>query len=217
MKVIPFLKWAGGKRWLISSLPQLFNLEFNKYIEPFVGGGSVFFHVSPNVAVLSDRNLQLIDVYRAIREDWRSVLSHLEHHSRLHSDQYYYEIRSSRYEDIYEKSAQFIYLNRTCWNGLYRVNRKGEFNVPRGTKNTVILDTDNFEGVSRALENVDLFDGDFERVVDSSLDGDFLFVDPPYTANHNNNGFLKYNENIFSWADQVRLSECLKRANDRGG
>ena len=216
MKVIPFLKWAGGKRWLISSMPELFDLNFHRYIEPFVGGGAVFFHVCPDFAILSDKNKQLIDAYRAIKLDWKSVFKYLEVHKKLHSDQYYYEIRSSEYDNIFEKSAQFIYLNRTCWNGLYRVNLNGKFNVPRGTRNTVIFENDNFEGVSAALKNTKLLNSDFETVIDSSEEGDFLFIDPPYTANHNKNGFLKYNENIFSWEDQVRLSECVKRAFDRG-
>ena len=216
MKVIPFLKWAGGKRWLISSMPELFDLNFHRYIEPFVGGGAVFFHVCPDFAILSDKNKQLIDAYRAIKLDWKSVFKYLEVHKKLHSDQYYYEIRSSEYDNIFEKSAQFIYLNRTCWNGLYRVNLNGRFNVPRGTRNTVIFENDNFEGVSAALKNTELLNSDFETVIDSSEEGDFLFIDPPYTANHNKNGFLKYNENIFSWEDQVRLSECVKRAFARG-
>lgn len=216
MSIIPFLKWAGGKRWLVYAYQDLFNISFERYIEPFVGSGSVFFHVNPQQAILSDKNKRLMDVYRAIKSNWQAVQNNLAVHSRHHSRDYYYQIRSTVLEDDYEKAAQFIYLNRTCWNGLYRVNKNGQFNVPIGTKDKVILDTDNFEGVSKKLECTELLDGDFEAVIDIAQEGDFLFVDPPYTAKHNKNGFLKYNESIFSWDDQVRLSESVKRAKDRG-
>lgn len=216
MKITPFLKWAGGKRWLVSSHKELFEFSFDRYIEPFVGSGSVFFHLNPAKAVLSDKNKRLIDVYRAIKMDWRLVYNNLSVHAKFHSKNYYYKIRASNFESIFERAAQFIYINRTCWNGLYRVNKKGQFNVPIGTKDKVLLDTDNFEVISEILGRTLLMNGDFEAVIDITKEGDLLFIDPPYTVNHNKNGFIKYNESIFSWDDQVRLSECVKRAKNRG-
>ena len=115
-----------------------------------------------------------------------------------------------------ERAAQFIYLNRTCWNGLYRVNLHGEFNVPIGTKDAVILDTDDFNAVSKSLRSAELCSQDFETTISRAGFGDFLFVDPPYTVKHNNNGFLKYNESIFSWGDQQRLRNALCKAKTQG-
>ncbi|MDK2873196.1 MAG: adenine methylase [Desulfomicrobiaceae bacterium] len=133
-----------------------------------------------------------------------------------HSDSYYYTVRSFRPESLAEKAARFIYLNRTCFNGIYRVNRNGQFNVPRGTRNSVIFKTDDFEGVSKLLKNAELKACDFEEVIDGASAGDLVFADPPYTIRHNNNAFIKYNEDLFSWDDQIRLASCLKRAAQRG-
>lgn len=114
------------------------------------------------------------------------------------------------------RAARFIYLNRTCWNGLYRVNLSGRFNVPLGTKTNVLLPTDNFIHASRALTDASLQSCDFERTIDRAGRGDFIFADPPYTVRHNNNGFIKYNQQIFSWDDQIRLRDSLWRAHLRG-
>lgn len=214
-KHTPFLKWAGGKRWLVEHHPNIFPAFSGKYIEPFLGGGSVFFHLTPDRAVLSDTNAELIDTYVAIRDDWQNVLDLLRHHAKKHSDVYYYTVRSSRPKSLEEKAARFIYLNRTCFNGIYRVNRKGQFNVPRGTRNSVIFEKDNFEELSGLLKNAELKACDFEDVIDSASAGDLVFADPPYTVRHNNNSFIKYNEKLFSWDDQIRLASCLRRAAER--
>lgn len=214
--VEPFLKWAGGKRWLVNAHKDIFNVKFGRYIEPFVGGGSVYFYLAPENAVLADKNRQLIDTYRAIKTNWKQVNEELFVHSLKHSKNYYYEIRALKFNNIYSSAAQLLYLNRTCWNGLYRVNKKGEFNVPIGTKNKVILNSDNFENVSKMLANADIYNCDFENIIDKADNNDLLFIDPPYTVNHNNNGFIKYNQHIFSWEDQVRLSKCVLRAKQRG-
>lgn len=216
MTLSPFLKWAGGKRWLVNSYSETFDIHFNRYIEPFAGSAAIFFHLLPKTAILSDKNKYLMDLYRAIKRDWRKVNKKLYEHSINHTKDYYYFLRSKNFDDEFDQAAQFLYLNRTCWNGIYRVNKNGVFNVPKGTKDKVILDTDDFEAVSKYLKNVTLLDGDFEKVVNMAMQDDLLFVDPPYTANHNNNGFLKYNERIFSWDDQVRLSKCVKDAKQRG-
>ena len=176
----------------------------------------MFFHLTPDRAVLSDSNAELIDTYLAIKNGWQKVLEILQHHAKKHSDAYYYTVRSSRPKSLAEKAARFIYLNRTCFNGIYRVNRKGQFNVPRGTRNSVIFETDDFEGLSKLLKKAELKACDFEEMIDSASAGDLIFADPPYTVRHNNNSFIKYNEKLFSWNDQVRLSNCLKRAAQRG-
>src|SRR5262249_52089089 len=125
-------------------------------------------------------------------------------------------MRSARPTGSLERAARFLYLNRTCWNGLYRVNLKGEFNVPIGTKQSVLFEYDDFPEISRLLTNARLLCSDFERVIDATREGDFLYVDPPYIVLHNYNGFLKYNERIFRWTDQVRLRNALLRARHRG-
>ncbi|WP_252717530.1 DNA adenine methylase [Acinetobacter soli] len=212
----PFLKWAGGKRWFVKSHLEAIPANFNKYLEPFLGGGSMFFAISPDRAILSDANTNLINCYRCLQTDPIKVNSLLANHHESHSKDYYYQVRSLQYEDQYERAAQFIYLNRTCWNALYRVNLKGQFNVPIGSKTKVLLDTDDFEKVSLVLSKAQLTACDFEKTIDQASKDDFIFVDPPYTVKHNNNGFVKYNETMFSWDDQIRLSISLRKAHQRG-
>ena len=216
MGLKPFLKWAGGKRWLIERTD--FNLpDFSgKYIEPFLGGGAVYFSALPNAAIISDVNPRLVETYQAIRDDWSAVVNLLAVHHEKHKKEYYYSQRDEVYCTVYERAAQFLYLNRTCWNGLYRENLKGKFNVPIGTKSTVLFENDNFEGISNALQSADIYCCDFEITIERAIAGDLIFVDPPYTTAHNMNGFVKYNQKIFSWADQVRLRDALIRAVDRG-
>lgn len=214
--VKPFLKWAGGKRWFVSKYLTFFPSVYNRYIEPFLGSGAIFFALRPQTSILADINRDLIDTYRAIKLDWKSVLTILRVHHKNHDVKYYYKIRRSNPRTIFSRAARFIYLNRTCWNGLYRVNLKGEFNVPIGTKTEVIMVTDGFPEVSQLLQNARLMHSDFETVINRAGRGDLLFVDPPYTVKHSDNGFIKYNEELFRWDHQVRLSKCLKRAKDRG-
>jgi DNA adenine methylase len=218
-ELYPFLKWAGGKRWLVQNYEELFPKRFNRFVEPFLGGGAVFFHLAPKRALLSDLNCDLIDTYKAIRDDWKGVWTRLRRHQLAHlksPDEYYYEVRASAPKSDTAKAAKFIYLNRTCWNGLYRVNLRGEFNVPRGTKDSVLMPDDDFEALSERLQASELVSSDFAATLKKCGKGDFVFVDPPYTANHNYNGFLKYNEKIFSWEDQERLAACVSAAVARG-
>ena len=212
----PFLKWAGGKRWLFSSNQFRVPSFSARYIEPFLGGGAVFFHIEPKRAILSDSNERLIELYTAIRDDSGGVKAHLAHHARNHSRDYYYSIRGKKLRRATTRAAQFLYLNRTCWNGLYRENLNGEFNVPIGTKETVLFDTDDFDAWSRVLANAKIVCEDFETIIDESSHGDFIFVDPPYSVRHNTNGFIKYNQDIFAWEDQIRLRDALRRAVTRG-
>jgi DNA adenine methylase len=216
IRVPPFLKWAGGKRWLVETYAHLLNVQHERLIEPFLGSGAVFFSLLPEFAILCDKNERLIEVYDALKTEWEKVEDLLQVHHKRHSEGYYYEMRSKKMRTPSTRAAQFIYLNRTCWNGLYRVNLKGEFNVPIGTKQNVILPSDNFALISSHLKNTELISGDFEAAMDKAKLGDLVFVDPPYTVKHNYNGFLKYNESIFSWDDQVRLRDAVKAASARG-
>lgn len=212
----PFLKWAGGKQWLVKRGYQIAPPCYNRYIEPFMGGAAVFFSLPEIPYIITDLNPDLIDCYNAIKTDFRKVEKHLRSHQRNHCDDYYYQVRKSSPREKFIKAARFIYLNRTCWNGLYRVNLQGKFNVPRGTKNKVLLDTDNFENVAKRLSKGEILCQDFEKTLSLSGEGDFVFIDPPYTVNHNLNGFLQYNEKIFCWADQERLKEAISFAVERG-
>lgn len=215
-QLLPFLKWAGGKRWLASGHTDLFPDEYNRYFEPFLGSAAVFFRLQPTNASLSDTNSELIETYQALKDDHLLVRRYLAEHNRQHDEKYYYQIRSCEPRSKYTRAARFIYLNRTCWNALYRVNLNGQFNVPKGTKDSVLLPTDNFAEVSRKLQNARLICCDFEQQIDEAGDGDFVFADPPYTVKHNLNGFVKYNEKIFSWDDQIRLRDSLVSAASRG-
>ncbi len=137
-------------------------------------------------------------------------------HHVAHSKDHHYRVRADRPGDPIARAAWFLYLNRTCWNGLYRVNRRNEFNVPIGTKTAVVLDSDNFLASSSILMGAELESRDFEQTLALASTGDFVFVDPPYTVRHNLNGFVKYNDKIFSWTDQIRLRDAVIEAARRG-
>lgn len=210
------IRWAGGKRWLVQRHPELFVPRSGRLIELFAGSAAVFFATEPKRAVLADSNGELIKVYRALQNHPDAVWKRLQVHGESHSKEYYYRIRSICPLDDWEVAARFLYLNRTCFNALYRVNRRGEFNVPIGDKNTVFRAGDDFERVSQMLRGVRLVHGDFERTLDLAREGDLVYADPPYTVRHNLNGFLKYNEKIFTFDDQIRLRRALKMAAERG-
>lgn len=216
MILLPFLKWAGGKRWFVQKHPDLLPQTYNRYIEPFLGSGSVFFYLKPTQSILGDTNPDLIAAYQGLQQNWKGVMRSLQYHARNHSDAYYYAIRDRRPTQLVPRASRMIYLNRTCFNGIYRVNLRGEFNVPRGTKNNVILDTDRFQDTSTLLSSADIRLSDFEVLIDEAEDGDLIFADPPYTVRHNHNGFVRYNETLFSWHDQERLASALIRAQHRG-
>jgi DNA adenine methylase len=212
----PFLKWAGGKRWFITHYSSLLPNSYNRYIEPFLGSGSVFFHLEPSKSVLSDKNSELIMTYTAIKNNPEEVYKILKKHASKHNTEYYYIVRNQKPRIGVYIAARMIYLNRTCWNGLYRVNLHGKFNVPIGTKNKVIYENESFSDISKILKNAEIVCCDYQDIVDDAESGDFLFIDPPYTVKHNFNGFIKYNEELFSWEDQIRLAECAIKAKERG-
>lgn len=211
----PFLKWAGGKRWLAPKIPTEIFRQCNEYFEPFAGSAATYFWHRPQNATLNDLNHKLITTYKAVRDIPSDVFAALQRHDRSHSDDYYYTERARERRANHERAAQFIYLNRTCWNGLYRENLRGEFNVPRGTKDKVIWEH-SFADYSQALSGVKLLNEDFQSVMDQAARGALVFCDPPYTTAHNLNGFVKYNQKIFSWEDQIRLRDSIEAADKRG-
>lgn len=212
----PFLKWAGGKSWLFRDKAFEMPSFDGTYREPFLGGGAAFFAQNLENAVLSDANAGLIELYRVVQSRPDALSETLKYHSSKHTEAYYYETRAKSFETEIERAAQFLYLNRMCFNGLYRVNNNGKFNVPIGSNKKVLLENDDFSVWSNKLKNVILEVSDFEIAIDQANENDIIFADPPYTVRHNLNGFIKYNQKIFLWEDQVRLCDSLKRACARG-
>ncbi|PYX68722.1 MAG: DNA methyltransferase [Acidobacteria bacterium] len=212
----PFLKWPGGKRWLVHQYGFLFPFRYQRYLEPFLGGGAVFFHLTPRRAILSDTNGDLVNAYQALKEHARTIDRHLSDLQRRHSKKLYYRIRATRPTSMIGQAVRFLYLNRTCFNGIYRVNLRGDFNVPIGTKDLVQYPKNYLQQIADCLRHASIRVVDFEETIDEAVLGDFVFVDPPYTVMHNNNNFVKYNANLFSWTDQLRLASAVKRAVKRG-
>lgn len=212
----PFLKWAGGKRWFVAKHAGVFPTRYGRYIEPFLGSGAVFFWLQPRWALLGDLNGDLISLYQGIRDDWMGVHRSLQFHQSRHDKRYYYTVRDMKTRSVAKSAARMIYLNRTSYNGIYRVNRGGKFNVPKGTRNRVVFNTDDFAAVSILLAGAELRTSDFQPLIDEACRGDLIFADPPYTVRHNRNAFIRYNEALFSWEDQIRLANSLTEARDRG-
>lgn len=203
-----FLRWAGSKRYLLKYLVQHLPRSYGTYFEPFVGAGSLFFLLQPSSAVLGDRCSPLIRTYEAVRDNVAAVLrcmTPLKPTKRM-----YYQVRSEDPQGRFKRAANFIYLNYACWNGLYRVNASGKFNVPFGQPKTQNLaDPVNLKACAQLLDQpgVQLRIGDFEGVVSTAKAGDLVYFDPPYVTKHNHNGFRDYNESLFRWCDQERLAE----------
>jgi DNA adenine methylase len=212
----PFLKWPGGKRWLTFKYPALFPSEYNRYLEPFLGGGAVFFFLAPRRSILSDSNQELLNAYKCIRSDVKVIHRRLRNLDKRHCADLYYRIREERPIEPIERATRFLYLNRTCFNGIYRVNLAGHFNVPIGTKTLVEYPLPYLTAVANSLKRAVLRTCDFEKTIEKAGAGDFVFVDPPYTVMHNNNNFVKYNAPLFSWPDQVRLAFAVREADRRG-
>lgn len=214
--VLPFLKWAGGKQWLAPLANLLIPPGFSStYYEPFLGAGSFFFASEPNKGVLSDLNADLIGTYAAIKANVSVIIKILSKYP--YDEDFYYYMRSKKAKTQISLAAKMLYLNRACWNGLYRVNSHGEFNVPFGRySNPTICDVDRLLSAAQLLKRVDLLCCDFEQVAEKAQAGDFVYFDPPYITGHHNNGFLKYNSRLFSWNDQERLSKIAVTLRDRG-
>lgn len=211
----PLLKWPGGKRALLKEIIPLFPKSFNHYYEPFIGGGAAFFALRPNKAILADNNSDLINCYEQVRDNPDKVIAHLRDMPNTERD--YYTIRESIPQDKAAQAARFIYLCTLSFNGIYRVNLKGVFNVPYGYKRHLKpCHTERIIAASEALSFADLRIGDFESSLADARDGDLVYLDPPYTVAHSNNGFLKYNAKLFSWNDQERLAAVATALVERG-
>lgn len=215
-KMTPFLKWPGGKRWFVGRYLYIIPTQYNHYYEPFLGGGSVFFALMPDKATLADVNGDLINLYTTMRDNPEELKEILIQHNVAHCSAYYYATRAHMPNTKVEQAAQFLYLNRTCYNGMYRVNKQGVFNVPIGTKNDCVYDIDMFSKYSEALQKAEVLTSDFAPIIRRAVKGDLIFADPPYAAANKNTGFIKYNDNLFTWQDQLRLCKELVDAKNRG-
>ena len=213
----PFIRWAGGKTWLLPYLPQIIgDTHIEHYHEPFLGGGAVFFSLDHHKrSYLSDANPELINTYIQVRDNPESVIESFFKFQNTKED--YYRIR-----DLYkaqspsEEAARFIYLNQTSFNGLYRVNRQGKYNVPYGFRSKWTYSRDRIIQASEKLKNTNIVCGDFETNKYKIKKNDLVFLDPPYTVSHNHNGFIQYNKNLFSIEDQQRLNKFINYIKSKG-
>jgi DNA adenine methylase len=218
-----FLKWAGGKLQLIEQFENLFPHNFRNYYEPFVGSGAVFFYVKsklkPNKVILSDTNEELINCFVVVRDRPSELVELLLNHRKRHSKEYYYAVRTIQPNrlDSVDRAARFIYLNKTCFNGLYRVNSKGQFNVPFGDYvNPSIFDKNTLFQASQLLQDVYLQVSTFEKVLDFAGKDDFVYFDPPYIPISKTSSFTRYSKSDFTMKEQKRLSEVFGILDSRG-
>jgi DNA adenine methylase len=222
----PFVKWAGGKGQLLRRLEKYFPAQFSTYYEPFLGGGAVFFHlieIRPRfTAVLSDINEELITTYRVIKDHVEDLIKELENHKLNYKrapEKYYYEVRRQEPLDDIKKAARLIFLNKTCYNGLYRVNKKGKFNVPFGKyENPRICDKENLRRVSQVLNwvNANILKADYQEAVKDAKEGDFIYFDPPYQPVSATANFTGYTHAGFSIEDQKTLGKLFRELDERG-
>ena len=216
----PILRWAGGKTWFTNKLNYYLPDTFNNYHEPFIGGASIFLHLKSNnfiqnEAYLSDSNVELINAYQVIKDMPELLIEELK--TYLNRDNFYYQMRANAPNTNLLKAARFIYLNRTSFNGIYRENSNGDYNVPFGRRSlSELFEYDSILEFSRILQSVTLVSCDFEDSLLNINEGDLVFLDPPYTVAHENNGFIKYNKKIFSWEDQERLKNYIVEIINRG-
>lgn len=208
--VQPFVKWAGGKRKLVPTILSLIPPAFNRYIEPFLGGGAVAFTLKHTPMLLNDANAELINAYEVVRDDLNALVQELDNHQTNHSESYYYEVRKQTPNTLtkLQQAARFIYLNKTAYNGLYRVNRFGNFNVPFGRyKNPRIYNRDNLEAVSLILKGARLYSLDYAVFLrENAVSGDLIYLDPPYHPIGQYSDFKRYTPNQFRENDQVTLA-----------
>ena len=222
----PFVKWAGGKRQIIDKLKFFVPDEFDTYYEPFLGGGALLFELSPKKAVINDSNDELINTFLCIKDEekFSKLCKELNHHEANHSEEYYYEIRNldrdkGKFRKMadYKRAARTIYLNKACFNGLYRVNSKNEFNVPFGKKNKVnTYEGQNLGVISGYLNynDIKILSIDFEEAVKEAKRGDFIYFDPPYDSDTST--FNNYTENGFGKEEQKRLAKVFKELDKKG-
>lgn len=222
--VAPVVKWVGGKRQLLDKITPMFPKRVTTYCEPFLGGGAVLFAVQPKNAIINDLNADLMLVYEVIRDDVETLIAELEKHEN--TSEYFYKLRDldrdkASYQSMskIEKASRIIYLNKTCYNGLFRVNAAGEFNSPFGHyKNPSIVNAPVLRAVSKylAASNIQLFSEDFETTLQRIPRGGFVYLDPPYDPVSDTASFTGYNSGGFSKEDQVRLKQCCDALSQRG-
>ena len=205
----PFIRWAGGKSWLVPHLERLIRpVEIRHYHEPFLGGGAIFFNIDHTLrAYLSDSNEELINAYTCVRNNPEAVIEIVQGYQNIAED--YYRVRALAPNNENERAARFIFLNQTSYNGLYRVNQMGQYNVPFGDRQLWQFDPEKIRLASQRLRNTNIRTCDFEGNKYKIQAHDLVFLDPPYTVSHNQNGFIKYNRNLFSIDDQRRLSRFI--------
>ena len=221
----PFVKWAGGKRQIIDKLKKYVPDEFDTYYEPFIGGGALLFELSPKKAVINDSNEELMNVYECLcdEEKFKKMCSVLNHYETEHSEAFYYDIRNkdrnkNSYNRLscYTKAARTIYLNKACFNGLYRVNKAGKFNVPMGShKNPTICDEENLRNLSKLIQNVQFQYGDYKRSMEYVTENTFVYFDPPYRPLNVTSGFTSYTKEDFNDENQKELAEFYRELNEQ--
>ena len=222
LDVKPILKWAGGKRSLLDKYKPYFPKTFHKYYEPFFGGGAIFFYLFGNgeikAAKISDINSDLINVYIVVRDKLDELFDELKTGKYINEKEVFYNIRAEEPQDPVLRAARMIYLNRTCYNGLYRVNKQGKFNVPFGKypKNVKIFDEENMKNVSQCLQKVEVILEDFEESVKPAKKGDFIYFDPPYIPLTDTAYFTDYTSEGFGIKEQERLAKVFKDLDEKG-
>ncbi len=217
----PMVKWVGGKRQLMFELLKNMPKEYNRYFEPFIGGGALFFELQPDNAYISDMNEELINLYQVVRDNVDELIADLQKHDI--SKEYFMEIRNidrtneyKNWSDI-QKASRFIYLNRTCFNGMYRVNSKGEFNVPFGHyKNPRILDENNLINCSNLLQKTEIKHADFSKILKEVKKGDFVYFDPPYVPLSETSSFTSYTKDGFDMDMQFKLRDVCDELDSIG-
>jgi len=221
--VAPFLKWVGGKRQLMPAITEMMPKKFTNYYEPFVGGGAVLFHTQPKRAVINDLNEDLINVYKTIKDNPEDLIADLKTHKN--EAEYFYNIRildrTNDFESLsnIKKASRVIFLNKTCYNGLYRVNNSGKFNSPFGRyKNPNIVNEVTVRAVSKYLNNnqIQIFNTDYEKVLENIEKGSFVYFDPPYHPISNSSNFTGYIQGGFDMYDQIRLKELCDELDKKG-
>ena len=227
LDVHPFVKWAGGKTQLLEVIESHLPETFNRYFEPFVGGGALLFKLQPKAFSINDSNEELICVYKCLENNelFELLKKELLKHEENHSEEYYYQVREmDKLEEfsnlpIYVRAGRMIYLNKACFNGLYRVNSKGYFNVPSGKKKVVnCFDKKTFDNLNLFFKNRKpvITSIDFEEAVKNAKAGDFVYFDPPYDTWEEKNSFTSYDKNAFGKEEQVRLAKVFKELSDKG-
>lgn len=215
----PFLKWAGGKKGALVRLRDHFPQSFQRYLEPFLGGGAIFLSLKKQVpALLNDLNPELIHVYRMVKDRPAALMDELDRLRSLYSESFFYELRDGEFTDPLTKAARTIFLNKTGYNGLYRLNKKGAFNVPWGKRERCpnLYKRENLVEVSRRLSAAELFNIDFEEFMSHAQAGDFVYCDPPYEPLNPTSNFKAYTPKGFNRGDQERLRNACAQAAARG-